>query len=209
MGRFAYLVNSVESIESFKAQYKIPPRVSIRYCKEGDWQTTRQEGDVVIAMIAFLKEGMRISMGTVTRDYLRAHRLAPIQCASNMFRILGSVDALNEKIDLNLTHHDVDWVYNLHHLKGQGYSLKTRYPEVRLISCLLDSNKGMNKNFLIVSEEWHDGLPCPTKERNPGGVLDLGLLLESHLFSLDMFCTHLSMFMLTIGFFPMIYVIFC
>ena len=108
MGRFAYLVNSVDSIESFKAQYKIPPRVSIRYCKEGDWQTTRQEGDVVIAMIAFLKEGMRISIGTVTRDYLRAHRLAPIQCAPNMFRILGSVEALNEKIGLNLTHHDVD-----------------------------------------------------------------------------------------------------
>ena len=67
----------------------------------------------------------------------------------------------------------------------------------------------MNKNFLIVSEEWHDALPYPTKERNLGGVSDLGLLLESHLFSLDMFCTHLSMFMLTIGFFPMIYVIFC
>ena len=44
---------------------------------------------------------MRIPMGTVTRDYLRAHRLAPTQCASNMFRILGSVDALNEKNGLN------------------------------------------------------------------------------------------------------------
>ena len=148
----SYLVDSAESIESFKAQYRIPPRVSIRYCKEGDWQTTRQEGEVVIAMIAFLKEGMRISMGTVTRGYLRAHRLAPIQFAPNMFRILGSIEALNEKIGLNLTHHDVNWVYNLHHLKGQGYSLKTRYPEVRLISCLLNSNKGMNKDFLIIQE---------------------------------------------------------
>ena len=36
MGRFAYLVVFTESIESFKAQYRIPPRVSIRYCKEGD-----------------------------------------------------------------------------------------------------------------------------------------------------------------------------
>ena len=30
MGRFAYLVDSAEGIESFKAQYRIPPRVSIR-----------------------------------------------------------------------------------------------------------------------------------------------------------------------------------
>ena len=36
MGRFAYLVDFVESIESFKAQYRILPGVSIRYCKEGD-----------------------------------------------------------------------------------------------------------------------------------------------------------------------------
>ena len=96
---------------------------------------------------------MRIPMGTVTRDYLRVHRLASTQCASNMFRILGSVNALNEKMGLNLTHYDVNWVYNLHHLKGQGYYLKTRYPEVRLISCLPDSNKGMNKDFLIVLGE--------------------------------------------------------
>ena len=47
-------------------------------------------------------------MGKVTRDYLRAHKLAPTQYASNMFRILGSVNALNEKMDLNITHDDVN-----------------------------------------------------------------------------------------------------
>ena len=108
MGRFAYLVDSAESIESFKAQYRIPPGVSIRYCKERDWHTQRQEGEVVIPMIAFIERGMRIPMGIVTRDYLRVHRLAPSQCALNMFRILGSVDAFNEKMGLNLIHHDVN-----------------------------------------------------------------------------------------------------
>ena len=56
-------------------------------------------------MIAFIEGGMRILM-------------APTQCALNMFRILGSVGTLNERMGLNLTHHDVNWVYNLHHLKG-------------------------------------------------------------------------------------------
>ena len=169
-------MDSVESIESFKAQYRIPPKVSIRYCKEGDWHTNRQEGEVVISMIAFIEGGIRIPIGTVTRDYLRAHRLAPTQCAPNMFRILGSVDALNERMGLNITHHDVNWVYNLHHIKGQRYYLKTKYPEVRLISCLPHSNKGMNKDFLIISWEWHVGLPCSTREGTPGGVLGLGWL---------------------------------
>ena len=40
------------------------------------------------------------------RDYLRVHRLAPIQCAPNMFRILGCVDTLNERMGFNLTHHE-------------------------------------------------------------------------------------------------------
>jgi len=73
---------------------------------------------VVIPMIAFIEGGMRIPLSTVTRDYLRAHRLAPTQCAPNMFKILGSVDALNEKMGLGLTHNDVNWVYNLYHLNG-------------------------------------------------------------------------------------------
>ena len=125
-------------------------------------------------MIAFIKEGMRISISTVTRDYLRAHRLAPTHFAPNMFKILGSIDAFNERMGLNLTHHDVNWVYNLHHLKGQGYYLKTRHSKVKLISCLPESNKSMNKDFLIISREWHNGLPCPTRDGKSGKNLGQG-----------------------------------
>ena len=92
-----------------------------------------------------------------------------------MFRILGCVDALNERMGLNLTHHDINWVYNLHHLTRQWYYLKSKYPEVRLIQCLPDSNKGLKKDFLILSGEWHDGLSCLTREGKPGGVLGLDL----------------------------------
>ena len=81
-----------------------------------------------------------------------------------MFMILGSVDALNEKMDLGLTHHDVNWVYNLYRLKGQGYYLKSRYLEVRLIQCLPESNKGLNKDFLILLGEWSNGLPFSMRE---------------------------------------------
>ena len=50
-----------------------------------------------------------------------------------MFRVLGSIEALNERMNLNLTHHDVNWIYNLHNLKGMRYYLKSRHPEIRLI----------------------------------------------------------------------------
>ena len=65
------MVDSQEGLESFRAQYMIPPGVAIRYCKEGQWHEERQEGEIVIPMITFIEEGMRIPMGTITRDNLR------------------------------------------------------------------------------------------------------------------------------------------
>ena len=149
-------------------------------------------------------------MGTVTRDYLRAHRLTPTQCTPNMFRILGSVDALNERMGLGHTHHDINWVYNLHHLKGQGYYLKSGYLEVRLIQCLPESNKGLKKDFLIVSGDWHDGLSCPTREGQPGGVLDLGRLCLKLilLHSSFLFYLYLKFFVICIYFFFLIRILF-
>ena len=46
---------------------------------------------------------MTIPMGRVTRDYLINHRLCPYQCAPNLFRVLGNMDALNEQMGLVLT----------------------------------------------------------------------------------------------------------
>ena len=51
-----------------------------------------------------------------------------------------------------------------------GYYLKTRVPTIRLISCLPEMNKGMDKDFLIILGEWHDSLHCPTKDGTPSGM---------------------------------------
>ena len=122
-------------------------------------------------MIAFIEGDMTIPMGTITRNYLRYFRLSPTKCAPNMFRVLGSIEALNERMNLNLAHHDVNWIYNLQHIKGQGYYLKSGRSEVKLIQCLPISNKGLRDDFLIFSGQRHDGLPCPVKEGEPGGKL--------------------------------------
>ena len=71
---------------------------------------------------------------------------------------------------LGLTWYDVVWMYEYHLLADSSYYLKSRSFDVKLISCLLKSNKGMKDDFLIVSGEWHDSLHCPTQEGAPSGV---------------------------------------
>ena len=109
-------------------------------------------------------------MGRVTRDYLINHRFCPHQCAPNLFRVLGSVDTLNEQMNLGLTWHDVIHMYECHSLTNAGFYLKSRSTIVRMVSCLPKSNKGMKDDYLIASGEWHDGLYYPTREGELGGV---------------------------------------
>ena len=103
MGRFTSLVDSPSKIELFKEKYHIPQEVGLRYCSTEQIVTNREVGEVIIPIIAFIEDGMTLPMGRITRDYLINHKLYPHQCAPNMFRILGCVNALNEHIQLGLT----------------------------------------------------------------------------------------------------------
>ena len=116
---------------------------------------------------------MTIPMGRITRDYLFNHRLIPYQCATNLFRVLGCVDVLNEQMGLGLTWHDVVHMYECHKLTGVGYYLKSRFEDIGLISCLPKSNKGIKDDYPIVLGEWSDGLHCLTRVGDPS-VAPLG-----------------------------------
>ena len=164
------MVDSPLKIELFKQKYHIPQEVGLRYCSIEQIVTDKQTGEVIIPIIAFIKGGMTCPMGRITRDYLITHRLCPHQCAPNMFRILGCVDALNTHLQLELTWHDVVYMYEFHSQANGGFYLKSRSAVVRLISCLPKSNKGMKDDYLITSGPWHDGIPCPTQERETGGI---------------------------------------
>jgi len=71
---------------------------------------------------------------------------------------------------LGLTWHDMIHMYKCHKLADVGYYLKYRSDILRLISCLLKSNKGMKDDYLIVSREWNGSLHCPTRAGEPSGV---------------------------------------
>ena len=111
MGRFKHLVDSPAGMEGFRAKYQIPQGVALSYCAPDQIHTNREEGEVVVPMIAFIEGGMTLPMGRITRDYLINHRLTPHQCAPNLFRVLGCVDALNKQMGLGLTWHDVVHIY--------------------------------------------------------------------------------------------------
>ena len=118
MGRFKHLVDSKDGMKNFMIKYNIPSNVGVKYVAQGEWFDDRKTGEVVISMIAFIEGRMTIPMGTLTRNFLMFFRLSPTQCVPNMFRVLRSIEVLNEIMNLNLTHHDVNWIYNLHNMKG-------------------------------------------------------------------------------------------
>ena len=164
MGRFASLVDSPSKIES----HTPGSGPTILFHRTNRYN--REKGEVIIPMIAFIEGGMTLPMGKITKDYLINHRLCPYQCTPNMFRVIGCVDALNEHLQLGLTWHDVVHMYEFHSQADGGFYLKSQSVVVRLISCLPKSNKGMKDDYLIVSGAWHDGLHCPTQERESGGI---------------------------------------
>ena len=69
---------------------------------------------------------------------------------------------INRKMGTNLAWNNVNWEYNYQKGKEIGYYFRCRVPMAWLISCVLESKKGMDEDFLIVSGDWHDGLHCPT-----------------------------------------------
>ena len=151
MGRFANLVDSLSKIKLFRERYRIPQEVGLQYCSTEQIVTNREMGEVIIPMIAFIEGGMILPMDRITRDYLINHRFCLHQCAPNMFRVLGCVNALNEHLQLGLTWHDVVHLYECHSQSDGGFYLKSRSPVVRLISCLPKSNKRMKDDYLISS----------------------------------------------------------
>ena len=55
--RLRKLVDTEEAMEKFIADYRIPPNVSLRHYKMGEWHLLKRMGEVVIPILAFVEEG--------------------------------------------------------------------------------------------------------------------------------------------------------
>ena len=202
MGRFKHLVHSTAKIEAFRDKYHIPQGGHPTILFPEQIVSHKEEREVIIPLIAFIKGGMTLPMGRITRDYLINLKICPHQCAPNLFRVLGSVDAFNKHLHLGLTWHDVIHMYECHSLKNAGFYLKSRSNVVRLVSCLPKSNKGMKNNYPIASRAWHDGLHYSSERESQVGYLRVRFLSKRfRLFNPDHVITSLSSyFLLMMGF---------
>lgn len=66
MGKFESLVNSPTKIEIFKEKYHIPQEVGLRYCSMEQIVSHREEGEVIILVIAFIEGAITLPMGRIT-----------------------------------------------------------------------------------------------------------------------------------------------
>uniref|UniRef100_A0A2N9FK66 Transposase (putative) gypsy type domain-containing protein n=1 Tax=Fagus sylvatica TaxID=28930 RepID=A0A2N9FK66_FAGSY len=168
MGKFAKLVDTEEKIVQFKSRYGIPEDVHIRYVPYGDIALLQRE-DLVLPIVAIVEGGVRIPMHTFLLRFLTNFRLNPLQCAPNVFRIVMGTAVLMEKLGLNLTVHDITYVYSLQTTGRDQYTLVARNVDRKLVTGLLDSNKGRDENFLVFTGNWQNPhINCPLKP----GVLD-------------------------------------
>lgn len=85
-------------------------------------------------------------------------------------RVVSKVVELNRRLHLNLTEHDINYVYSLQDSKTLGFYFKTYHGEVRLISYLLDSDKESEGDYPLITRNWFPNeLPCPISLGRAGG----------------------------------------
>ena len=119
-----------------------------------------------------LRSWVRFLKDPLILKTLRFYKLSPDQLPPNFYRVMSCVSRLNQLYGLQLGHHDINFMFSLCGNIRTDYYLKVRDVRVRLISCLLDSNRNSAGEYVQVSGNWHaDELTCPTSPRDVGRYL--------------------------------------
>jgi hypothetical protein len=134
-------VNTEEKIDQFKKYYGFPEDVHIRYVSSDDLALL-QYRDLVLLIIAIVEGGVRIPMHHFLIQFLIHFRLNPLQCVPNVFRVVMGTTILIDKLNLNLTVHDITYLYKLQLTDKKQYTLVARNSDRKLVTGLLDSSKG-------------------------------------------------------------------
>ncbi len=76
--------------------------------------------------IIAIVRGVRIPMHPFLIQFLTHFRLSLLQCVPNVFRVVMGIAVLIEKLSLNLTVHDITYVYRLQVTGRKQYTLVVR-----------------------------------------------------------------------------------
>ena len=170
---YSYLLSSEASLANFRVAYNVLRDVDIAYCHEGDIDihkcTTYRLKHIFFPLIDILEGGVRFLVDPLIIGTFRFYSLCPYQLPLNFYRVVSCVSRLNQIFGLQLNHHDINFMYSLCRNIRSDYYIKTRDMQVRLISCLPDSNRNLVGEFIQVSGNWFaDELPCPFSSRDVG-----------------------------------------
>ena len=141
--------------------------------------------------MAILEGGVRFPVDPLILSTLTFYDLCPDQLPPNFYCVISCVNRLNQINGLQLNHHDINFMYSLCGNIRSDYYLKVRDVQVRLISCLPDSNRNLAREFIRVSGNWlADELPCPTSSCDIGWYQVL-LIVLNLMFFLHLFHSHI------------------
>ena len=100
---------------SFKVAYNVLRDVDIAFYHEGDIDLRRRTGvnTVFFPLMAILKGGVRFPVDPLIIGTLRFYGLCLDQLPPNFYRVVSCVSRLNHIFDLQLHHHDINFMYSL------------------------------------------------------------------------------------------------
>ena len=149
---FSHCLNTEATLANFRAVYDIFGDVKVTYCHEGDIALQWRFQVVFFPLMAILEGGVRFPVDPLILRTLRFYGLCPDQLPPNFYRVVSCVSRLNYLYGLPLDHHDINFMYSLCSNIRITYYLKVRDVRVRLISCLLDSNRNSAGEYVQVSD---------------------------------------------------------
>ena len=163
---YAFLLNTEASLATFRQKFDVLDDMEVVYYHESEIALHRGQNTAFFSLMAILEGGIRFPVDPLLVNTLRYYGLCLDQLPPNFYRVISCVSRLNHTFDLQLDHHDINYMYSLCGNKKTNYYLKVRDMRVRLISCLPDSNRNSAGEFVRVRSNWFTcEIPCPLSRR--------------------------------------------